>query len=155
VNGYVICPTGEDAFSAFDRPEVRYAASLDNGGGIVAFEGDQGDAYNLSAYGRVLAVVDPDPQPEWWWFLIPKRRIATGSECFYLTKPVHPRIAWENARLFAEDGVTGLAVIVGNSAIGDGEHRVLIEADGPRHWFGLEWFARSVDFRDARLKVPA
>jgi hypothetical protein len=127
-------------------PGIRYAAALDTGEGFLAFEGSDIDAHGLAALGRVFTVVDSDPQPEWWWFLIPKRRIANGLERFSLIRPKLSSYATASG-LAAAQFVQGLAMV-----LEDDEPFVLVETDG-EPVFDAEWSALAGAYRDIRKEL--
>jgi hypothetical protein len=127
-SGYVLTNDGTSALACFSDERVRFAASLDDTSGIVAFDGEPDPAWN--AIGTVFV---PHPVP-----FCPKRAVATGRE-FYSVLPV----------LF-EDYVASLRAVTGYVRLTDA--LLLVESDGPIA-SGADWSAGVTELRDKRLEL--
>lgn len=121
-SGYVLTFDAAEALKVFDDPSVRYAAALDNGRGIVAFDGDW---FGFENIGTVWMAQPPDgadptqPIPDWYKKAAPKRAIATGRECFAFIPVGFERY------LHKQEAVTGCVRLVGVPEL------LLVESDGP------------------------
>jgi hypothetical protein len=137
MNGYVICRTGEDALAAFDDERVRFAASLDDESGIIAFDGGW---EGFDEFGTVFMAQEPHPDypPSWPWRDCPKRALATGREHFALLS-----VSFEEY-LHTQEAVTGCVRVT--------DELLLVESDGPIS-AGPGWSAGVSEYRDKRLEL--
>ncbi len=143
--GYLLTETGQDALDCFGQEGVRFAASLSDGSGIVAFD----DVLpRLAGANRILMAQEPIPDdPRTWpdWAsdrgkIAPKRARATGREHFALISDALLEYAMQTT------AVTGL--------VGVGDGMLLIESDGPVVG-GDVWSASVVSWRDVREMASA
>lgn len=159
ISGYIITPRGEDALALFGSEGVRYAASLDDGRGFVAFTAERPRAFELGTYGRVLSEVDMPIEWQADEFLKriggkpegPKRQLARGDERFVLYDVLDQGTsAWKALELFLGDMPRAAAVVFdGATAF----FYILVET-GPE-WdcpIPAVWDCTVVAFRDARLE---
>lgn len=148
MNGYVITDRGIDALDLFEHPSVRYAAALQDGKGIAAFDAD---AEEFRAFGRVLIAQEPHPDypdtwPDWYRKAAPKRAIATGRECFALLPMIFEQYAHE------ADVITGCVRVADLYVVGEStETWLLAESDGIAT-LGLGWASAVMEYRDKRLE---
>jgi hypothetical protein len=139
-SGYCLTREGTDALEAFNDDRVRFAAALDDGSGIVAFDGGW---EGFDTLGTVFMAQEPHPDypdtwPDWARKQFPKRAIATGREHYALLKL---RFA---EYLSQQDAVTGIAQVT--------DELLLVESDGPIA-AGASWSAAVSEFRDKRLEL--
>lgn len=96
VSGFIVTPPEIDPLDAAGELNVRYAARFDDGRGLIAFlDAVPATAHALTAYGRILTEVEPNPDdPRTWpdWTkgphpAGPKRQVARGDERFILYEP--------------------------------------------------------------------
>lgn len=131
--GYVVTYTASDALELFVDPRVRYAAHLDDGSGLVAYDGEPGV---LVEFGTVMPATEDFL---WPFHAAPKRGIGTGEEVFSLV-PALPGIP---EYLGDQESVTGLVSLAPSV--------IFVESRGPVA-IGNVWSARVVAFRDKRLE---
>lgn len=144
MNGYILTREGSDALEAFNDERVRFAASLSDGSGIVAFDG------NADGFGELGTVflaqehpegADPtQPLPDWYKRMAPKRGVANGREHFALVAIAFEQYAHEL------EAVTGVVRV--------SDELLLVESDGPIV-VGSSWTAEVMEFRDKRLVTVA
>jgi hypothetical protein len=141
MNGYCLTMEGTRALDLFAVDGVRFAASLDDGSGIVAFDGPGLDFMDA---GTVFMVTPPDgadptqPLPDWYRKAAPKRAIATGAEHYALIS-----VSFEEY-LHSLESVTGCVRVT--------DELLLVESDGPVS-AGAGWSSSVVEFRDKRLEL--
>lgn len=143
--GYVLTHEGSDALEMFMHERVRFAASLDDGRGLIAFDGAPLGLENL---GKLWMAQPPDgadpsqPLPDWYKKAAPKRAIGTGMEHYALVVSTHG----DNMEryLHTQDSVSGIVRVSPN--------RILVET-----WHGPvaagTWSASVVEYRDKRLEL--
>lgn len=138
-SGYVLTHEGSEALEAFQDQRVRFAASLEDGSGIIAFDGP---GLDFMEFGTVFMAEPhpdhPDTWPDWAKKAAPKRAIATGREVYALVG-----VAFEEY-LHSLEAVTG-CVRVADSLL-------LVESDGPVS-AGAGWASAVMEFRDKRLEL--
>jgi hypothetical protein len=128
MDGYVVTETHAEAIAAFDEESVRHVALLENGEGLVAFDGDR------PCVGALMVAADP--------FLIfdkVKKRSPFGGdgiEAFYLVTPVHAYAI--------RDRITAATVLTSGN--------VLVETDGA-DVPGAIWGSMATSWLDNRVPV--
>jgi hypothetical protein len=139
-SGYVLTFDAADALKVFDDPSVRYAAALDNGRGLAAFDGEP---FGFSDIGTVWMTQPepdyPDTWPDWYRKAAPKRARATGRECFSFIPTSYERYLHE------QEWVTGCVRLRGVPEL------LLVESDGPIA-AGV-WSAKVDSYRDKRIRI--
>ncbi len=128
-SGYLFTPEGKAALELFDDDRVRFAASLDDGSGFLAFDGSAPD---FQVYGTVHMGEEIFP------FFVPKRWHGMGREVYAMV----PGLFTEYLKELK--AVTGVAKIT--------EAMLLVESDGPIS-IGADWQAGVVEFKDKRLEL--
>jgi hypothetical protein len=136
--GYVLTREGTDALEAFNDDRVRFAASLEDGSGIIAFDGGWEGFGDLGTVFMQQPI--PDYPPSWPdpYKAAPKRAVASGNEHYALIK-----VRFEEY-LHSLESVTGCVRVT--------DELLLVESDGPVS-AGAGWSSSVVEFRDARLEL--
>ena len=130
-DGYVITPSGADALMAWGKPGVRHCATLDNGQGFVAFDGD------VPAAGALLENVET---MDFFW-LVPKiRHLAPLPESV------------DHFGLYTSEGFRSLLAnrIIMASLLTD--DTILAITTAPQD--AAFWSATTVSFLDVRVPQP-
>lgn len=125
--GYVFTKDGDTAFELFADDRVRFAASLDEGSGFVAYDGSGAGFEQYGTVHEVQNFVSP--------FFVPKRWRGMGREVYSMVPELFIPMLREMR------SVTGVAQIT--SAM------LLVESDGPIG-IGVDWQAGVVEFKDKR-----
>jgi hypothetical protein len=143
MSGYIFTATGAEALAVFEDERVRYAASMDDGTGFVAFDGEPN--YQLEALGRVLMMEPhPDYPDSWPKHFAPKRRVSNGMERFAIVSDLLADDIMRDP--YSSNHVTGVALFH------DGT--VLLETDGFKVPMAI-WAATPKVIADKRLLVPS
>lgn len=144
MSGYIITETGEEALAMFDNDAVRYAASMEDGTGFVAYDGEIELEFTDN-----LQLMEPIPEyPDTWpkreGHVIPKRRVSNGFERFAIVSDLLSndlmRDPWCNKHITAAVMLT--------------EGNALIETDGFSVPMAI-WVGNPTIRMDKRLLVPA
>ena len=100
--------------------------------GLAAFDLERGDAFQLPSAGRVLTIVEPNPDdpdtwPDWTRPKGPKRQVATGDERFLLYDvPSRDLSAFDALTMFTLSEPRGVTVVFDGV---DLKLQILVEAD--------------------------
>jgi hypothetical protein len=159
-SGYVFTEDGQAALGAFGVSGVRYAAALDDGSGLIAFDMEPENLNGFMELATMLGDVhltrepildrdevpegvDPQTVPDWYRKAAPKRAFAQGDEVFALT------IGDESFEryLHEQESVSGCIRIEGRG--------LLVESHGPVMAGGAQWVAAVVEYRQAPIREGA
>ena len=141
MTGYIITETGDEALAMCDNDAVRYAASMEDGTGFVAYDGEIELEFTDN-----LQMMEPHPDyPDSWPKRIcPKRAVSNGFERFAIVSDLLANDIMADP--WSSKHVTAATMLTDGNA--------LIETDGFSVPMAI-WVGNPKIRMDKRLLVPA
>ena len=142
MTGYIITNDGREALEAFENEAVRYVADMEDGTGLIAYDG--AIEITLSSEGIRLMEPHPDYPDSWPKRICPKRAVSNGFERFAIVSDLLANDIMADP--WSSKHVTAATMLTDGNA--------LIETDGFSVPMAI-WVGNPKIRMDKRLLVPA